>query len=250
MTGYVNIVARAMAADTSALDQVAANLANVNTAGYKRTVPVAQPFLPIANETAQASGHNRQVDGDLAPAVRWDLRQGPLQTTRQPLDLTILGDGFFEVITDQGVAYTRLGKFTVDAHGRLVTQDGHALNGSAGPIRLETSSPEIKTNGQVFVTQGDGHPDAHVGTIKVVRFEDPQNLQPAGRGLWVRDDGVRGTPVNATTIQQGALEGSNVETAAEMVRLMQVVRHFESMQKIMQSYDDVIGAAIKKLGEV
>lgn len=249
MSDYIDAVARAMAADTAVVDQVASNLANINTPGYKRSTHVAQAFLPNlaspGSEAVGGEGIQQSVSG-----VHWDLKSGPLKLTDRPLDLSIMGDGFFEVMTEQGVAYTRLGKFSVDALGRLVNQDGHLLIGLAGPIRVETSSPLIKPNGQVFANGENGSLETAVGTLKLVRFDDPQQLRPMGRGLWRRNDGQGGIPVDNPVIQQGALEGSNVESSTEMVRMMQTMRHFESMQKVLQAYDDVFGATIKKLGEV
>lgn len=249
MSGYVGVVARAMAADTAMVDQVAANLANVNTPGYKRSTQVAQTFMPNIDAPGPAAERSEGIQQS-SPSIHWDLKSGPLKQTDRPLDLTILGDGYFEVLTDQGVAYTRLGRFSVDALGRLVNQDGYLLNGLAGPIRVETSSPLIKSNGQVFADEGSGQSEPALGTLKLVRFDDPQQLRPVGRGMWKRDDGQGGIPVDNPVIQQGALEGSNVDSSTEMVRLMQTMRHFESMQKVLQAYDDIFGVAIKKLGEV
>src|SRR4051812_41269914 len=131
------------------LDQIAANLANAQTPAFKRAVTAATSFA-------------QQVDAGSAAAVpgsvHIDARPGPLRSTGRSLDVAIAGPGWFELATDTGLAYTRQGDFRVDAQGRLVTPQGHAVMGTTGEIRLEHGEPVIDSQGRVF----DARPGASV----------------------------------------------------------------------------------------
>ena len=232
--------------DMARLDQVALNLANVATPGYKRQVLAVQPFAEAMRGAAAQAGAPETA----ASAVVSDLRTGTLKTTGQPLDLALAGEGYFEVLTDSGPAYTRKGDFTVDARGRLVTAQGFPVMGKGGDIRLAGRAPTIDEAGNVSEAATDGSAAAvAVGQLKVVRFDKSQALRRLGDGLLAPGEGMAVLADGEVRLRQGALENSNVNATREMVDLMQAMRHFETMHRVVQGYDEMIGGAVRKLGE-
>jgi flagellar basal-body rod protein FlgF len=246
--------------DVSRLDRVALNLANVGTPGYRREVVAARPFVEVldAMSASRASAPGITTDDPRAPGrlqVLSDTRAGAIQVTGQPLDVALTGDGFFEVVTDAGPAYTRHGSFHVDARGRLVSAQGHPVMGRDGEIHLTTRTPLIDAAGAVTEPDATTGPSAAApGTplaqLKVVRFEDPRSLQRLGAGLVAAGPGMKVAADGEAQIRQGALESSNVNSMQEMVQLVETMRHFESMQRIAQGYDEMLGTAIRKLGDL
>jgi flagellar basal-body rod protein FlgG len=261
MSDVLAIALAAMQADAGRVDRVALNLANASTPGYKREVVATRPFTDllaseVAAQTAAPAGAPRQslpaADGTL---VRFDMRPGSLRMTGESLDLALTGDGFFEVSTPSGLAYTRQGNFHVDPSGRLVTAQGDAVMGVSGEIFLTTSKPVIDGSGNItepFATTGPAsvNPGRPVAQLKVARFEDPGALQRMGAGLLVAGEAKVDASGGALQVRQGALENSNVESMREMAQLMETTRHFETMQKVAQGYDDIMSTAIRKLGDL
>jgi len=242
---------QAMQADMARMDRVAMNLANVQTPGYKREVATTGTFV----QALQMQGlRDAEQGGAVAATVHLDHRQGTMKTTGQSLDLALSGPGWFEVITEQGPAYTRLGSFRRDAQGRLVTAQGLLVVGASGEIRLPDGPVSIDVAGRVFeaVARGDGRVtkarSESIAQIKVVTFEDGAAAHRLGDGL-VAFPGATARTEAGTEVRQGYLENANVSSMQEMVLLMQTVRHFESLQKVALSYDEMLGTAIRKLGE-
>jgi flagellar basal-body rod protein FlgF len=205
--------------DRARLDRLAANLANAQTLGFKRELE----------------------------AARLDVQPGTLRTTHRSLDLAIAGSGWFEVATPQGTAYTRQGDFRLDARGRLVTVQGHAVMGVSGEILLAQPHPVIDAEGRVYESSAaHGEP---MGQLKLVHFDRLAPVERLGSGL-VRIAGTpEPAPAGASMVRQGALENSNVDPAREMVQLLRTLRHAESLQKAASAYDDLLGTAIRRLGE-
>lgn len=228
--------------DMARLDQVALNLANVSTPGFKRQVVAARPFTDVLQD-AQAMQSSE---------VLTDTRAGTLRTTGQALDVALAGEGYFEVLTPNGPAYTRRGNFGVDARGRLVTSQGYPVMGKGGDLVLAGRAPIIDGVGHVTEAAAADNPApaAPIGQLKVVRFDQPQTLQPLGEGLVAAGDGMTVLPDAEVQLRQGALENANVNSTREMVDLIQTMRHFESMQRVLQGYDEMIGTAVRKLAEV
>ncbi|MDO9216151.1 MAG: flagellar basal body rod C-terminal domain-containing protein, partial [Lacisediminimonas sp.] len=150
--------------------------------------------------------------------------------------------GFFEVRHEGQSLYTRQGNFAIDATGRLVTQAGHAVAGSSGDILLTTPKPVVDAQGNIVE---NGKP---VAQLKLVRFSNPSLLQRSGDGLFLQG-GAAIEPEGVSRVRQSHLEVSNVNTAAEMVRLIETMRHFEAGQKVIQMIDAMNERAISKLGE-
>lgn len=242
--------------DMQRLDRIALNLANVTTPGYRREVVATRPFVEVLDQAASST--QAQPEGSAAAAVApgaakslLDVRPGTLRMTGESLDFAISGDAFFEIATPEGPAYTRQGNFSVDARGRLVTAQGHAVMGKNGEVFLTTLKPVVDSFGNItepLSTSAVG--GASTAQLKVVRFENPASMQRLGDGLLAPGAGMVVASESDVQIRQGALENANVSTVQEMVQLMQTMRHFESMQKVASGYDEMLGNAIRKLGEL
>ena len=238
----------AMQRNVASLERVANNVANQLTPGYKREIladrrlgSVTQRFPAMltaseARPTDAGSAHGAEVLLDLRPAS--------LKQTAQPLDIAITGAGFLEVATPQGPAYTRRGQFRLDAQGRLITATGWPLIGHAGELYLHPGPVVITPDGTLI------QDEQARGQLRLLVAEAPTRLSSIGDGLYVTEGAMRLMAVGEATIKQGFLEGSNVDTAHEMLQLQRTVRHFETLHRVAQGYDEMMGTALRKLGEL
>lgn len=251
------------------------NLANVSTTGYKRDeVTFKDVFIPFAHDyILDSKEHLRSKplwpDADIIAKTRLsehktEFEQGVLRQTGAPLDLAIQGDGFFKILTPDGVRYTRNGHFNKMPDGQIVDGNGNPLLGTSGPIFLpETGVIEVDQAGNVSAG------GTQVGAIALVRFDnmrgvikDGQNLFKLSEDFKVNElpltpgeaeivEGPDGTPHTrvAAVIQQGYLESSNVEIVTEMVRMIEVNRVFEAYQKVMRGSQDMDSSLVRSMGK-
>lgn len=245
--------------DMSQLDRVAQNLANTGTAGYKREVAVARPFAEVVELAAEAQPPAARATAGVAAEgalrVRVDPAAGTLRMTGQPLDVAIEGDAYLEVATDEGPRYTRQGGLRLDAGSRLVTAEGWPVMGTNGEIRLTTRTPVIDAAGRITEPAATSGPSAvtpgtPVAQLKLVSFEEGAPIHHRGKGLYAVDGAPQAASEARVTVRQGALENSNVSSMQEMVRMLQTMRHFESIQRVVQGYDELLSSTISKLGDV
>jgi len=204
---------------------IAHNLANADTAGYKRLVGTYTGTgpMPAASDVANAMG-----GGAPAPeaATGIDFSQGRLVRTGRSLDAALSGKGFFVLETDQGERYTRKGVFRANAQGQLVDGAGRTVAGEGGPVILPPSvSPmevEMGPDGRILAA------GMTIGTLRIVEFENPSVLEPAGSGLFTAPENARPAPAEDTTVQQGFQEASNVDAVTELVGLIKVTRLYQA----------------------
>lgn len=251
MDDVLGVALLSMHQDMARVERVAMNLSNALTPAYKREMSIAR----AANGTTRSfgslwdAGMAASINGSGSPdstalETRSDMTAGTLKSTGQVLDLGLSGQGFFEVQTDKGLAYTRQGNFRMDERGRIVTAQGYPVQGKGGDIFVATSKPAIDAAGNVVEDK------RQVGQFKVVQFDKPETLQRIGDGLFAEGPGMRQMSDADIQVRQGYLENANVSSVHEMVEMMQTMRHFESMQKVTQAYDDMVGNAIRKLGDM
>jgi flagellar basal-body rod protein FlgF len=247
MQEILAIALSSMQQDATRLERIGMNLANTMTPGYKRSVVSVTPGFAQQVDTAWSAVHTSANDLQLHD----DARPGTLKSTGQALDLALAGPGYFEVQTPEGLLYTRRGEFRVDGLGRLVTAQGHPVMGAGGEIHVSNASPRIDSLGQVFDSGTADRDPAAVSRLKLVGFDDARALQHVGEGLMSAQDASAGMrELNEPIVKQGYLENSNVNSMHEMVQLIQTMRHFESMQRVAVGYDEMVGSAIRKLGEL
>lgn len=227
------------------MDMISNNLANLNTPGYKKDEMSFESLL-AGTANPPAVPESTTADPILQKEnVYIDYANGPTTQSNNPLDLALDGEGFFAVTTPEGTAYTRQGNFRTSADGTLVTVDGYPVQGTGGTaINIQGSRVEIDSKGVVTV---DGTP---AGEISVVDFNKPYALTKAGSALFVPAD-PQATPHPGTArVQQGYIEGSNVESISEMVQMIETNRYYEACTKVITGFNDIATKAANDLGRV
>ncbi len=230
---------------------IAMNLSNAQTVGFKREMNMVRPFSEFVQAgTSQVAGMPATAAAKTMPAI--DLQPATLRSTGQSLDIALAGEGWFEIQTANGLSYTRQGNFQLDARGRLVTVQGDPVMGTGGEIVLPSTVLSIDATGTIFEAQAatGTEPLRPLAQLRIVQPDDAAHLQRLGAGLFAIDGGVTQMPDAAVQLRQGSLENSNVSAMREMTDLMQAMRHFESLQKVAHAVDDMLGTAIRKLGDV
>ena len=256
MSGSIYMAATGAMAYEKRLQLLANNLANANTVGFKKDRGRFRAFELSEVANSQNLPVNR---GEPQAAEYWmeyrsytDFSTGGLKKTGSPFDLALSGNGFFCVQSPDGVLYTRRGDFTVNADDVLVTQEGWPVLGRGGEIDVKLAKPSkdkqefsISEDGSVTV---DG---SQVERLRIVDFTQFHALEKAGnnyyralqpRALEELDEGLQ--------VNQGYLELSNVDTINMMTEMIEVLRGYESYQKMMRSVDDMNAKLINDVGRV
>jgi flagellar basal body rod protein FlgG len=227
--------------DIQRINVIANNLANALTGGYKRTYLTSAPLTDARFSNSLLSEFTSPTLPPLQSIT--DYKSGVPRQTSGSLDVAILGEGYFEVRTDSGNAYTRQGNFRRDEQGRLVTNAGLPVEGASGDIVISTPTPTIDREGRVF------DKDQQIAQIKIVAFSANQPLESIGGGLFSYAGNGDIHKVERPSLVQGQLESSNVDSAQEMVKMLETFRHFEVSHKVLQGYDDLDDNVLKNLGQ-
>jgi flagellar basal-body rod protein FlgG len=246
--------ASGMTAQQMNLDNIANNLANSSTAGFRRRRlqfedMIYQNFvMPGAAATQQTTlVAGLQVGlGTRTAASEVVQLQGDFNTTGNPLDLTIAGQGFFQVSLPTGdIAYTRSGTFHLDAQGNVVTSDGNPIQPGI-TIPTGVTSITIGEDGTVSVTQPGQTAAQQVGQIQLALFPNPGGLNSVGKNLFLATtasgDPVIGTPGGTEglgSLQQGVLEGSNVNVVDEFIQMIMAQRSYEANSRVVTAADQM-----------
>jgi flagellar basal-body rod protein FlgF len=244
----LEIAAVSMQLDQQRLHAIAHNVANSATPGFKRGVPDAAGFAAAVQAAAAAGGPaTSAAAAGMAATPTLDLRAGALRHTGMALDIAVEGDGFIELAGGSGRHVSRGGSLQLDATGRLVTAQGWPVLGRKGEIQVSAPASAVTIGGDGIVRVHGEEYDQ----IQRVRFQSAAALQPVDAGVYAADGAQpAGDPQGRDVVlRSGHLEASNVNTAREMVQLMETLRHYESMQRAIQAYDDVLERALRKLGE-
>ncbi len=224
------------------LEAYANNLANVNTIGFKADQPVFR-FDPPEIPANTPNNGTRLSPYALPLEYVTNHEAGPLRETGGPMDVAIVGNGFFEVQTPDGVQYTRNGRLSINEDGLISTTEGWPVMGQGGQISVEGGRIEIGEDGEIKV-DGDV-----AGTLKVVDFNDPSRLRKAGNSLF-KADGPDAGPAEADgyRIAQGALEASNVNAIRTMTEIIETLRVFETYQKVIRCADEATAKTVNDVG--
>lgn len=230
------------------MDVTAHNIANVQTAGYKRQTAHFAPYLDTAlvRQDRSVHGIGNSHHGVRLDALRTEMSTGPLEYTGRDADLAVLGGGFFTVENAAGeVRYTRAGVFSRDAGGHLVTGSGLRLLGENGPVNVGDGKFSIDMDGRVYV---DG---VETGRLRIAFFADPGVLRREGRALFSLPAGFRDDNVaRPVLVRQGYLEGSNVNLATEMVEMIMAARIYAANQRMVSTQDSLLEKAVNQVGLV
>lgn len=255
MLGSLWSAASGMKAQQLNIDVTSNNLANVNTAGFKKG---RAEFQDLMYRTARAAGAPVNT-GSMTPvgmqigngvrsvAVSRIFSQGDFQQTENPYDLTVEGEGFFQVqLPDGTTAYTRDGTFKVDAQGQLVTSEGYLLQPN---VSVPENARDVTVSGEGMLTATvDGNP-VQLGELQIARFTNPAGLTALGQNLFrptpASGDAIVGAPGvdGMGRILQGYVESSNVRVIEEMVNLIVAQRAYEANSKSIQTSDEMLSGA-------
>jgi len=269
--GLYTSASGALVAESMA-DNVASNLANVNTSGFKQTLLQIEstPSLDIyriQTDPGKTAGNplpGRPVSqevGLLGTGVQvydtpTSFDQGGLQNTGNPLDVAISNDSnaFFTIQTQNGVRYTRDGSFSLDGQGFLRTRDGNAVLNTLGqPIQVPTTGGTltIQADGTIYQSSQSataGSVATNLGQIQVTQFANLVNLRPEGSNNFAISGNAQPTPATGATMQQGYLESSNANVVKSMVDLITAERWFDANEKSVKTQDDATNSAISMVG--
>lgn len=243
-----------MVAQQLNLDVIANNLANANTTGFKHQ---RAEFQDLMYQTVQgggnAAGQNFRTPqgvqyglGAMTSATANNLAQGASLNTNNPLDIMIVGEGYFRVLRPDGtLAYTRDGAFKKDANGLLVNSSGYPLQPQV-TIPPNATTVTIGKDGTVEATIPGQNGPQRLEQITVAVFPNPAGLNRAGGNIWI-ESAASGQPQvvvpgidGSGEIMSGYLEGSNVSVVEEMVRMISAQRAYEINSKAIQTSDDML----------
>lgn len=251
--------ASGLSALNTQLDVIANNLANVNTPGFKSSRANFEDLLYVEKSqpgVLSATGEERPIGlyvglGTRISGTQLNFREGSPQDTGRALDLNIKGEGFFQVrVQDaigEGFAYTRAGNFTLNSDGNLVlaSDTGRVLQPE---VQIPPNATEITidSTGVVQVRVPGNQAPINVGQLQIATFPNPGGLQPIGENLYVdtvaSGNAVLGNPgaENRGQLQQGLLEGSNVDPTFELIELIRTQRAFEMNSNTIRTADSAL----------
>ena len=214
---------QALGASQKRMESIAANLANLQAPGYKRL----NSFTHVVETVRRGEKSTAiETESDI------DFSQGLVEHTGNTYDMALDGDGFFALETPSGEAYTRNGRFHVDAQGVLLNEDGHQVVWEGGQGRFQPVGAEVTVDPSGAVRQGS----TDVGRLKLVDFSDRSRLLVDGHGYFHATP--RTQPITATAEVRGrSLERSNSESIDELVSMIRVQRSFESATNLIRSID-------------
>jgi flagellar basal-body rod protein FlgG len=254
-------------AQSQRLDTISNNIANANTVGFKKDQQTFREYLtslekesdlikvPKVPASIESFYDMKGLDQSLVDSsgTYTDFSQGGLIPTGNSLDIAIDGDGFFEVMSTEGIRLTRNGHFHLDGNGTLVTSEGHPVlssdvNGADPSERMIRVQPgggmvHIAEDGSVF--QGE----ELLGQISVVEVGNKLALQKVGNSLFTFIENQKPNVENVENpkLRQGYLEGSNVNIVQEMTDLIQASRAFETNQKAIAAYDAIADKLVNQV---
>jgi flagellar basal-body rod protein FlgG len=246
--------ASGMTAQQLNVDNIANNLANANTTGYKMRTPqfqdllyqsVVQPGANAGQQTTVPSGLQLGL-GTRASSNEIIFTQGSLNQTNNPLDVAIQGNGFFQVrLTTGNLAYTRDGSFQMDKNGVIVDSSGNPLDPQI-TIPANAQSVTIAPDGTVsYLTPGQANAQ-QAGQIQIASFQNPAGLNSLGKNLYqptdASGDATVATPGGTEglgTLMQGYTEQSNVSIVDEFINLIVAQRAYEANSKVVKAADEM-----------
>lgn len=222
MNDTLQAISRSLSTDVKTLATIGHNVANLNTPGFRgvRAVPA--------------------FDASAGLQTALDQSDGVLAQTMRPFDVALRGAGFFVVERDGAMLLTRGGDFRIDAEGMLVTANGDRVQGDSGAIAMPGDDVRIDATGALWAGSQP------LGQLQIVDVADAAALHPAGNGAYRYDGAIAAFE---GTVMQGALERANVDAADETIRLMDVTRHAESVQRAISMYDKAMDVGINRLGD-
>lgn len=251
----LDIGATGMLAQQLNVDVISNNIANMTTTGHKRQ---RAAFQDLIYQNIDRPGSTASDSGTLVPAglqlglgvrtgaVYREHGQGAIRITENPLDVAILGEGFFQVQLPNGdTAYTRDGTFQLNENGEIVTVQGNLIDPGI-TIPADALSIDISSTGQVDVTLPGNTASQNVGQLELASFVNPVGLEKIGDNLYLETD-ASGSPTtgnpgdeNLGSVRQSALEQSNVNVVEEITELISAQRAYEMNSSVISTSDEML----------
>lgn len=226
------------------LSVIANNIANSDTTGYKRESTVFSEYIKSAAQTGSADTLQRSISMGRLGAHVSHFESGAIRQTGGSLDVALDGEGFFTVETPQGERLTRAGHFITDAEGTLVMPNGYpVLDDGGGQIQIPLEVNLLAIGGDGTIS-ADGVEIARLGVVT----SDATLLTREGQNLWIAGAGTE--PLETPKIIQGFLEGSNVQPVNEIARMIEVQRHYDAGQKLLDQENERIKSVISTIRQM
>ena len=236
------------------MDVVSNNIANSDTVGFKKDTVVVRSF---SEELAKRlddpkyrlikfnQGIGNMSLGVFVDEVYTDFSTGSFEETNGSLDCAISGEGFFAInVTDRNgdtvERYTRDGSFTLDSENNLRTSGGNYVVGEGGNINIPNGVISIDAQGNIFSN------NEFVDKIKIVDFSNKESLRKVGDNLYETIDESQEQDFTGSVVQN-RLEGSNVNSVQEMVKMISLARNYEANQKMIQTHDSTLNRAVNDI---
>ena len=243
-----------MNAQQTRIDNIANNLANINTIGFKKSNAEFEDLMydqvktPGTKNSSEAkSPVGIQVGhGTKLVSVYKQFTQGEFVQSGRELDVAVEGQGFVKVLLDDGTeAYTRDGSFKLDSDGNMVTSNGYKID-PAITIPQQVTSITIGRDGTVSVTKSGENAASELGRLQLTLFMNPSGLKYMGKGLYKETDSS-GSPTQVNpgengggTLMQGYVENSNVNVADELINMVVAQRTYEANSRVIQTANEMM----------
>ena len=236
-------LSRQMALKTR-MNVIANNLANINTAGFKRDTVHMEEFRMPAAQMTELRGRDKALSYVHDRAVLNNMSAGSMKQSGNELDVAINGKGWFSVNTPAGERFTRNGEFKLNNEGTLVTNDGFPVQGTGGPIAFGPNETQITIARDGTISSSEGVK----GQLRVVNFNEEQNLNKEGFNLFKTDE--QPTPVEQPNLMQGMVEGSNVKPVLELTTMIETTRAYVNQAQLLKKSEELKTEAMNKLAQV
>jgi flagellar basal-body rod protein FlgG len=254
----------AMIVQTTYLDVVSNNLANVNTSGFRKRIPVSQSFPDLLMDRIEKVSEDGETKIMTVPPFQMNFKgkamigslsfanvmtltympdiHGSYAVTDNPLDAALRGEGFFTLQSQDGeIYYSRQGTFQLDNAGNIVSSDGMRLVAGGTPVNIEDSASFSFNSDGYIIADGEA-----VAQLDIVTFENPTLLRQAGSSVLYSETPQSGIPVPVAepAVLSGIIEKSNVNVVEEMARMIEIQRAYEAASKALMTHDETAGKMI------
>jgi flagellar basal-body rod protein FlgF len=225
------------------MDAIANNLANVSTPGFKGETPKFQEYVDMEQPSEGQTGTQAVSFVQQTGMIR-DMSEGHIDITNAPYDVAINGQGYFVVQTANGPRYTRNGHFSLDAQNRIVDDAGDPVRGTGGDISIQLTDGDIHIASDGTVSGVNGQ----IGQLNIVDFANDRALVKEGGSLYSTTQ-TANTAANAT-VQQGAIENSNIQPVVEISKMIEVMRAYQAVINLSTSQANSEQQTLDKLATV
>jgi len=244
MDPLTSAAASGIRARLESLDMLANNIANASAPGFKADREYFGLYL--SQEAAESPDGTVPTTEPVIERQWTDFSQGTITPTGNPLDLALNGKGFLEAKSPSGMVFTRSGSLQISPQGELATLEGYPVQGQDGKAILVDSSKAVEIGPDGMVRQGG----QDIAQLALVNFQDPGALGKRGNNYFGIDvSKVQPEPANGVEVQQGRIESGNAQPAEAAVRLVEIMRQFESLQKAMAIGNEMNREAVQEVAK-